>query len=30
MKIKTRSESYLVELDDGSAWNIFPGDIDVT
>ena len=30
MKIKTHSESYSVELDDGSAWNIFPGDIDVT
>jgi hypothetical protein len=24
------SESHLVEMDDGSRWRIFPGDIDVT
>ena len=30
MKIKTHSESHLVELDDGSKWQIFPGDLDVT
>ena len=30
MKIKTHSESHIVELDDGSAWSIFPGDLDVT
>jgi len=30
MKIRAHSESHLVELDDGSKWRIFPGDIDVT
>lgn len=30
MKIRSHSESHLVELDDGSRWQIFPGDIDVT
>jgi hypothetical protein len=30
MKIRTHSESHLVELDDGSEWQIFPGDLDVT
>jgi hypothetical protein len=30
MKIRSHSESHLVELDDGSKWRIFPGDIDVT
>lgn len=30
MKIRTHSESHLVELDDGSRWQIFPGDLDVT
>jgi hypothetical protein len=30
LKIKTHSESHIVELDDGSAWSIFPGDLDVT
>ena len=30
MKIKSHSESHLVELDDGSNWQIFPGDLDVT
>ena len=30
MKIIAHSESHLVELDDGSSWQIFPGDLDVT
>jgi hypothetical protein len=30
MKIKAHSESHIVELDDGSCWQIFPGDLDVT
>lgn len=30
MKIKSHSESHLVELEDGSRWQIFPGDVDVT
>ena len=30
MKIREHSESHLVELDDGSKWQIFPGDVDVT
>jgi hypothetical protein len=30
MKIRKHSESHLVELDDGSQWQIFPGDLDVT
>jgi hypothetical protein len=30
MKIKAHSESHLVELDDGSRWQIFPGDLDIT
>ena len=30
MKIRAHSESHLVELDDGSKWQIFPGDLDVT
>ena len=30
MKIRKHSESHLVELDDGSKWSIFLGDIDVT
>ena len=30
MKIRSHSESHLVELDDGSEWQIFPGDLDVT
>ena len=29
MKIRSLSESHLVELDDGSAWQLFPGDLDV-
>lgn len=30
MKIKTHAESHVVELDDGTEWSIFPGDLDVT
>jgi len=30
MKIRKHSESYLVELEDGSRWQVFPGDIDLT
>jgi hypothetical protein len=30
MKIRKHSESHIVELDDGSTWQIFPGDLDVT
>lgn len=30
MKILAHSESHLVTLGDGSAWQIFPGDIDIT
>ena len=30
MKIRKHPESHLVELDDGSRWQIFPGDLDVT
>jgi hypothetical protein len=30
MKIRTHSESHIVELEDGSTWQIFPGDVDVT
>ena len=30
MKILAHPESHLVELDDGSNWRIFPGDLDVT
>jgi hypothetical protein len=30
MKIRSHAESHLVELDDGSRWQIFPGDVDVT
>jgi hypothetical protein len=30
MKIRKHRESHLVELDDGSQWQIFPGDLDVT
>ena len=28
MKILEHSESHIVRLEDGSAWQIFPGDID--
>ena len=30
MKIKKHSESHIVELDDGTNWQVFPGDIDIT
>ena len=30
MQIRSHSESHLVELDDGSKWQIFPGDLAVT
>lgn len=30
MKIRTHAESHLVELDDGSQWQIFPGDLATT
>jgi hypothetical protein len=30
MKIRNHTESHIVELDDGSTWRIFPGDLDVT
>jgi hypothetical protein len=30
MKIRKHDESHIVELDDGSRWQIFPGDLDVT
>jgi hypothetical protein len=30
MKIRSHSESHVVELDDGSKWQIFPGDLDIT
>ncbi len=30
MKIRAHSESHVVELDDGSQWQIFPGDLDLT
>ncbi len=30
MKILEHSESHIVKLQDGSSWQIFPGDIDQT
>ena len=30
MKVRSHAESHLVELDDGSKWKIFPGDLDIT
>jgi hypothetical protein len=30
MKILAHSESHIVNLSDGSVWQIFPGDIDLT
>jgi hypothetical protein len=30
MRIRSHSESHIVELDDGSRWQIFPGDLDRT
>ena len=30
MKIRSHSESHIVELEDGSQWRVFPGDLDLT
>ncbi|UPJ81102.1 hypothetical protein IVB16_03630 [Bradyrhizobium sp. 183] len=30
MKIRSHFESHIVELEDGSRWQIFPGDLDLT
>ena len=30
MKIRTHSESHIVELDDGTKWRVFPGDLAMT
>ncbi|MCK1667949.1 hypothetical protein [Bradyrhizobium sp. 153] len=30
MKIRSHSASHIVELDDGSRWQIFPGELDLT
>lgn len=30
MKIRSHDESHIVEMDDGSRWRIFPGDLDLT
>ena len=30
MKIHSHSESHIVELEDGSRWRIYPGDLDLT
>jgi hypothetical protein len=30
MKIRSHSESHIVELEDGSRWQIYPGDLDLT
>ncbi|MFL6836428.1 MAG: hypothetical protein ACJ8FZ_03865 [Bradyrhizobium sp.] len=30
MKIRKHAESHVVELDDGSQWQIFPGDLATT
>jgi hypothetical protein len=30
MKIRKHAESHLVELEDGSKWQIFPGDLGIT
>jgi hypothetical protein len=30
MKIRSHSESHVVELEDGSAWRIFPADLGLT
>lgn len=30
MKIRSHAESHIVELEDGSKWQIFPGDLDAT
>jgi hypothetical protein len=30
VKIRSHLESHIVELDGGSRWKIFPGDLDIT
>jgi hypothetical protein len=30
VKIVSHSESHIVALDDGSRWQVFPGDLDIT
>ncbi|SDJ84844.1 hypothetical protein SAMN05216338_106914 [Bradyrhizobium sp. Rc2d] len=30
MKLRSHSQSHIVELDEGSKWEIFPGDLDLT
>ena len=30
MKIRAHAESHVVELDDGSCWQVFPGDLAAT
>lgn len=30
MKIRAHAESHIVELDDGSQWKIYPGDLATT
>jgi len=30
VRIVSHSESHVVELDDGSRWQVFPGDLDIT
>jgi hypothetical protein len=30
LRIVSHSESHIVELDDGSRWRVFPGDLDIT
>jgi hypothetical protein len=30
MRILEHRESHIVKLDDGSVWQVFPGDIDLT
>jgi len=30
MKFRSHSESHIVELEDGSQWQVFPSDLDLT
>jgi hypothetical protein len=30
VRIRQHAESHIVELDDGTSWRVFPGDLDVT
>jgi hypothetical protein len=30
MMIRSRSESHIVKLEDGSRWQVYPGDLDLT